>query len=611
MEHKIVRHKAYIYTRVSTAMQVDGFSLDAQREDIQAYAKISNIEIVGEYCDEGKSGKTTQSRTEFNRMIRDIKAKKDDVRYVIVFKLSRFARNAADTLSNLRTMQNYGVDLICAHERLDSSSTMGKIMISVMSSFAEMELENIHAQTMAGRRQKAKEGKWNGGMAPYGYKLVDGFLTLVEDEAETVKYIFELFTNTPLGANGLAKRLNAEGIVKNPRPNGKYPYFTGDFIKKTLDNPVYMGKIAYGRRKTEKVAGEDGRTHIVKETDRDNIIISDGVHEAIVTEEVWQEAHEKRVRTGVKKEKKEKDHEYVLSGLVLCPGCGKPMYGIPSRKKRKDGTPYPVSYAYKCRQSKNMTGLHCTFGKQFNCREIDTEVARAISMCFLTPEIIEAFQKEINQEYDVTEQEAKLATQTALKSQLLAKKKKFEQVRQDLDPHDKNYDMKFDSYTESLDDIFDQLQEVDKVIESTQWKIKTTQDAKKTKEDMFQLLLQFGQLYPTLPDAEQKKIANVLIESIEIFPTKRAYGYLKTIHFSFPVLSGNEIKQTMTIWDSYPDILDEDGNFNGYNPEDDLPPMQIADGTIVVYDEDEVFPPKKITDESIVCLSRKVCARNN
>ena len=146
------KQKCYIYTRVSTAMQVDGFSLDAQREDIQAYAKISNIEIVGEYCDEGKSGKTTQSRTEFNRMIRDIKAKKDDVRYVIVFKLSRFARNAADTLSNLRTMQNYGVDLICAHERLDSSSTMGKIMISVMSSFAEMELENIHAQTMAGRR---------------------------------------------------------------------------------------------------------------------------------------------------------------------------------------------------------------------------------------------------------------------------------------------------------------------------------------------------------------------------------------------------------------------------------------------------------------------------
>ena len=69
-----------------------------------------------------------------------------------------------------------------------------------------------------------------------------------------------------------------------------------------------------------------------------------------------------------------------------------------------------------------------------------------------------------------------------LKTNLLAKKKKFEQVRQDLDPLDKNYDMKFDSYTASLDEIFDQLQEVEKVIESTERKIKSTQDAKKTKE---------------------------------------------------------------------------------------------------------------------------------
>ena len=113
-------------------------------------------------------------------------------------------------------------------------------------------------------------------------------------------------------------------------------------------------------------------------------------------------------------------------------------------------------------------------------------------------------------------------------------------------------------------------------------------------------------MYPTLPEAEQKKIANVLIESIEIFPTKRAYGYLKTIHFSFPVLSGDEIKQTMSIWDTHPDILDEDGNFNGYNPEDDLPPVEMETGTIVVHDEEEVFPPKRITDESVVCLKRRL-----
>ena len=91
------RAKAYVYTRVSTAMQVDGFSLDAQRDEIRRFAELKKIDIVGEYCDEGKSGKNTKNRTEFNRMLADIKRKKDDVRYVLVFKLSRFARNAADS----------------------------------------------------------------------------------------------------------------------------------------------------------------------------------------------------------------------------------------------------------------------------------------------------------------------------------------------------------------------------------------------------------------------------------------------------------------------------------------------------------------------------------
>lgn len=415
----------------------------------------------------------------------------------------------------------------------------------------------------------------------------------------------ELFTTTPLGANGVAKRLNAEGIAKNERPNGKHTVFTGDFIKKTLDNPVYMGKIAYGRRKTEKVAGEDGKTHIVKETDESNIIISEGVHDAIVSEEVWNEAHEKRIRTGVKKEKLEKEHEYILSGLLRCPACGKPMYGIPSRKKRKDGTPYPVSYAYKCRQSKNLTGIDCTFNKQFNCREIDAEVSTAISMCFITPEIVERIRAEMNREYDVSELETKLETVKKNQKVLLARKKKLEQARDALDPLDRNFDMKFDSFTDSLDKVFDELREVERVIESIEIKIRTATNSKKTKEDAIQLLLEFGQMYPTLPEAEQKKIANVLIESIEIFPTKRAYGYLKTIHFSFPVLSGDEIKQTMSIWDTHPDILDDEGNFNGYNPEDDLPTVEMETGTIVVHDEGEVFPPKRITDETIVLLSHK------
>jgi len=99
--------KVYIYTRVSTAMQIDGYSLDAQKSRMKAYAEFNDYEIVGEYEDAGKSGKSIEGRVEFNRMMEDIKSGKDGVSYVLVFKLSRFGRNAADVLSTLQVMQDF------------------------------------------------------------------------------------------------------------------------------------------------------------------------------------------------------------------------------------------------------------------------------------------------------------------------------------------------------------------------------------------------------------------------------------------------------------------------------------------------------------------------
>ena len=178
------RTNCYIYTRVSTSMQVDGYSLDAQREKLRGYAAYQEMTVVGEYSDEGFSGKNIQGRMEFRRMLEDIQTQKDSVDYVLVFKLSRFGRNAADVLNSLQLMQDYGVNLICVEDGIDSSKESGKLMISVLSAVAEIERENIRAQTMAGREQKAREGKWNGGFAPYGYRLENGLILIAEDEAE-------------------------------------------------------------------------------------------------------------------------------------------------------------------------------------------------------------------------------------------------------------------------------------------------------------------------------------------------------------------------------------------------------------------------------------------
>ena len=160
-------------------------------------------------------------------------------------------------------------------------------MISVLPAVAEIERENIRAQTMEGRIQKAREGKWNGGFAPYGYKLADGKLIINEAEAEVIRVIYDQYVNTDMGSNGIAKYLENHGIHKIARQNGKIPLFNAALIRKILKNPVYCGKIAYGRRKTEKVHGTRNEYHLVEQ---DNYILVDGLHEAIIPEDVWQEA---------------------------------------------------------------------------------------------------------------------------------------------------------------------------------------------------------------------------------------------------------------------------------------------------------------------------------
>ena len=215
--------KVYIYTRVSTAMQIDGYSLDAQKSRMKAFADFNDYEIVGEYEDAGKSGKSIEGRIQFNQMMEDIKSGKDGVSYVLVFKLSRFGRNAADVLSTLQVMQDFGVNLICVEDGIDSSKDAGKLMISVLSAVAEIERENIRVQTMEGRIQKAREGKWNGGFAPYGYKLEKGQLFINEEEAEAIRVIFDQYVHTDTGANGLAKYLEPMGCTKSKGKTGKIP----------------------------------------------------------------------------------------------------------------------------------------------------------------------------------------------------------------------------------------------------------------------------------------------------------------------------------------------------------------------------------------------------
>ena len=96
-------------------------------------------------------------------------------------------------------------------------------MISILSAVAEIERENIRVQTMEGRIQKAREGRWNGGFAPYGYQLVDGKLVINEEEAEAIRVIYDQYVHTDIGVNGIAKYMENHGICKIPPAEWEEP----------------------------------------------------------------------------------------------------------------------------------------------------------------------------------------------------------------------------------------------------------------------------------------------------------------------------------------------------------------------------------------------------
>ena len=142
-------------------------------------------------------------------------AKRNNVSERTIYRYKEYKRSSgiyADVLSSLQLMQDYGVNLICVEEGIDSSKEAGKLLISIIAAVAELERENIRVQTMAGREQKAREGKWNGGFAPYGYRMENGELVIAEDEVEIIQMIFDRYIHTNDGINGVANYLNNHGL---------------------------------------------------------------------------------------------------------------------------------------------------------------------------------------------------------------------------------------------------------------------------------------------------------------------------------------------------------------------------------------------------------------
>lgn len=224
---------AAIYVRVSTREQAqEGFSLKAQEESLENYAKSLGYDIFKVYRDAGKSAKDIEHRPEMVQLLKDAEQKKFSA--IFIYKLDRFSRSLRDLILTVDKLKEWGIDFVSLQDRIETTSASGKLMFHVISAFAEFERNIIGDRTKFGMERKAKEGGFIT-KAPRGYKLQNKELVINEEEAEKVKKIFEEFLNENISLTKLAK--------KNE--------FSTAGIKKLLQNSTYIGKVKFAEKEMQ------------------------------------------------------------------------------------------------------------------------------------------------------------------------------------------------------------------------------------------------------------------------------------------------------------------------------------------------------------------------
>ena len=536
--------KCVLYPRVSTEMQVDGFSLDGQINSLKRFADREEMMVADIYEDAGKSGKSIEGRPAFKQMLSDI-ANGLQIDYILVYKLSRFGRNAADILNSLEFVQNYGVNLICIEEGIDSSQTSGKLLISVLSAVAEIERENIIEQTMNGRKEKARQGGWNGGFAPYGYYLKDKMLFIQDEEAEVIRLIYDKFANTTMGYGGVAQYLNLQGINKVQRQNGTLKEWSGHFVRMILDNPIYGGKIAFGRRAREKVKGTKNQ---YRQAWQEDYILADGQHEAVISEELWNKVREKRIATGVKQPSKVgKERAHLLTGILKCPICGGPMYTNKHAWTNKDGT-YKEVYYYVCSRNRMVRGKSCAYKAMLKKTEIEPLVIEAIRELVSNEAFAKEVKSRIGTQIDTTTIDREIKNYEAKLREVDLNKTRLENEIDTLPEDSRFRDRKLHDMTIRLDGLYDIIVDLEEKIEDAKLKRRSVEMNAITMDNVYKLMINFEKVYYKINDEERKALVSSLIKEIHIYNRDEAEVPLKSISFNFPVYKDGEKVQEL-LWD--------------------------------------------------------------
>ena len=317
--------KVAAYCRVSTNMEDQLNSLSAQIKYFTEYiSQHEEWELIEVYYDEGITGTSVKKREGFNRMIADCESGKIDT--ILTKEVSRFARNTVDTLNYTRQLSQLGVNIIFMNDGIDTSDKDGELRLTIMASIAQEESRKISERVKWGIRRKMESGYVYGYSAMLGFRTENGKLTIVPEEAEIVKRIFNSYVYKGKGCHTIANELNAAGLL-----SVKGKMWREDGVCRILKNDKYVGDLTQWKHYST-----DFLTKQVLQNNGDNpdipLITIPDHHEGIVSRELWDLAQKQLFERGkLSCEGRKYSSHYWFSSKVFCGKCGY-TYNVSGRK---------------------------------------------------------------------------------------------------------------------------------------------------------------------------------------------------------------------------------------------------------------------------------------
>lgn len=307
----IQRKRVAAYARVSSGKDAMLHSLSAQISYYNSYiGKRGDWKFAGIYADEAITG-TKEARPEFQRLLEDCRSKKIDM--IITKSITRFARNTVTLLKAVRELKLLGIDVYFEKENIHSLSADGEFMLTILASYAQEESRSVSENLKWRIRKMFAKGRPNTGNM-LGYRLFDGELHVVPEEAEIVKTIFSDYLSG-MGFYAIAKKLNDAGVLtKHCAAWGK------SAIQKMLRNEKYSGDMLL--QKTFSLDHLSKKRQVNHgELPMYQVIDS---HEAIIDKATFAKVQSEIERRAVKfNPKPQPIKTYLFTGLINCGLCGK------------------------------------------------------------------------------------------------------------------------------------------------------------------------------------------------------------------------------------------------------------------------------------------------